>query len=53
MHLRSRGHSLEVDLTRERLQVEVMKSASGPIRLGFKDRLFELKAGEARTMPLG
>jgi trehalose/maltose hydrolase-like predicted phosphorylase len=52
MHMRYRGHSLHVDITSERLKVEAIKSAAGPIRLGFKDRLFELKAGEARTVAL-
>jgi alpha,alpha-trehalase len=53
MHMRYRGHSLDVDITPERLKVEAIKSAAPPIRLGFKGTVFELKAGEARTVALG
>lgn len=52
MHIRYRGHSLEVDITPERLKVEALKSAATPIRLGFKDKLFELNAGEVKSLPL-
>ncbi|MGV8074158.1 MAG: glycoside hydrolase family 65 protein [Syntrophobacteraceae bacterium] len=52
MRIRYRGHSLEVDITRERLKIEAMKSAAAPIRLGLNGAMFELKAGEAKTLDL-
>jgi alpha,alpha-trehalase len=48
MQIRYRMHSINVEVTHEKLAVQVLKSLLPPIRIGIKERIFELKAGEKR-----
>ncbi|MDF1578619.1 MAG: glycosyl hydrolase family 65 protein [Desulfobulbales bacterium] len=45
IHIRFRGHSLEVDITGEKLRIRALACADGPVQIGFIDRIFELKMG--------
>ncbi|MFN2368328.1 MAG: glycoside hydrolase family 65 protein [Desulfurivibrionaceae bacterium] len=46
IHIRYRGHSLEVDITGKKLQIRALACADGPVKIGFVDRVFELKMGK-------
>lgn len=52
MCIRYRGHSLDLDMRQEQLQVHARASNATPIKLGIKDGVFELKAGESRKFTL-
>ena len=48
MQIRYRMHSLEVNVTHERLRIHVLKSLLPPVRIGFRDSVFEFKPGDTR-----
>lgn len=52
MHMRYRGHSLEIDITPEVFQIRALMSVDGPARIGLRDRVFDLKMGETRKFAL-
>ena len=43
MHVRYRGHALEIDITRDKLQIKALPCAAGPVKIGFKDQVFDLE----------
>ena len=47
VHIRYRGHALEVEVTSDRLQVRTLKSTEMPIKVGFKGKTYDLEAGSA------
>ncbi|MDZ4278081.1 MAG: glycosyl hydrolase family 65 protein [Dehalococcoidia bacterium] len=50
--LRYRAHWLDVNVTSRRLVVAMPKTVPGPIRLGFKEQLVELRPGEKKEFTL-
>lgn len=52
MHMRYRGHSLSVEVTPQRIKVHAFPCASGPIQVGCKGKLFNLKTGDTIEIPL-
>ena len=52
MCIRYRGHSLDLDIHRDRLRIHARASNASPIKVGIKDGVYELKAGEAREFSL-
>ncbi|MDP2643493.1 MAG: glycosyl hydrolase family 65 protein [Desulfobacterales bacterium] len=52
MHMRYRGHSLSVEVTPQRIKVHTFPCASGPIQVGCKGKLFNLKMGDTIEIPL-
>jgi alpha,alpha-trehalase len=48
MQIRYRMHSLNIDVTHKKLTVQVLKSLLPPIHVGFRKRVYELKAGDTR-----
>jgi beta-phosphoglucomutase family hydrolase len=53
MRIRYRGHSLDLRLTRNALTVRCREPGVAPIRLGFKDEVYELAGGTTRVFKLG
>lgn len=53
MHIRYRGHPLEVEITSHRLQINALPCASGPVQIGFKDMIFHLKLGQVQEFAWG
>ena len=53
MRIRYRGHSLDLRLTRDTLTVRGRNRWPGPIRLGFKDEVYEFAAGSTRVFKIG
>jgi trehalose/maltose hydrolase-like predicted phosphorylase len=53
MRIRYRGHSLDLRLTREALTVRCREPGVAPIRLGFKDEVYELTGGSTHVFKLG
>ena len=53
MHIRFRGHSLEIDISRSKLQIRALPCAAGPVKIGFGDRTFDLKIGQTQEFELG
>lgn len=51
-HLRYRGHWLDLDIASDRLKITALSGRARPIRIWVKDRVFELKEGEAREVML-
>ncbi len=52
LYLRYRGHSVELDVTPERVRVVTKWCAAPTIRIGVRTEIFELTAGESRDFPL-
>ena len=52
MSLRYRGHALDVGVTQQRLEIHARKSNAAPIRIGLRERVYTLAAGEARRFNL-
>jgi alpha,alpha-trehalase len=52
VHIRYRGHALEVEVTPDSLKVDTLKSTAAPIRVGFKNKTYDLKAGSTVKLPL-
>lgn len=47
-----RGHSIELELTKNTLQVSAQRSLAKPIHIGFHGKVFQLNAGEYKTFDL-
>jgi alpha,alpha-trehalase len=52
MEIRYRGHTLGLDITQGSLTVSTRPCAEKPIRIGFKDEVYELEGGRSRTFEL-
>lgn len=52
LFVRYRGHSLELDIHRDRITVSAVRCAAPSMRVGLRDRVYELAAGEIKTFPL-
>jgi len=52
MHIRYRGHSLEIDITGDSLRIKTLPCAAGPVKIGFRDRVFDLKMGQIQEFEL-
>jgi len=52
LRLRYRRHSLEVDVTSERLRVRALGGTGAAIRIGLRDEISELAAGETKEFVL-
>jgi len=52
MRIRYQGHSLTLRITPDRLTVTARRSAEKPIRIGFRDKVFELEEGSSREFDL-
>jgi alpha,alpha-trehalase len=52
MHIRFRGHSLEIDINRDRLQIRTLPCGAGPVKIGFRDKVFDLKMGKIQKFEL-
>jgi alpha,alpha-trehalase len=52
MHIRYRGHALEIDITRTKLEIRALPCAVGPVRIGLKDQVFDLKMGQTHKFEL-
>jgi alpha,alpha-trehalase len=46
MHLKYRGHSLEVEIDHDTLSVKALPCAAEPIRISFGEEVFDLKMGD-------
>lgn len=53
MRIRYRGHSLDLRLTRDTFTVHGRDRGAAPIRLGFKDEVYEFAGGSTRVFELG
>ena len=52
LHIHYRGHSLELDITDERVRVKAVQVSARPIKIGFKDEVHELKRHETYEFEL-
>ena len=52
LRLRYHGRWLDVIVERKRLQLCTDKDATGPVRVGFEDRIYEMQPGERREIVL-
>lgn len=52
MQIRYRAHSLEVEFTRDNFKVSLLRSLEAPIRIGFKDEVYEIGAGDTMEFAL-
>jgi alpha,alpha-trehalase len=50
MHVRYRGHSLQVDIIDNKLKIRDQQSFEAPIRIGYDGKMFELVSGETREV---
>jgi beta-phosphoglucomutase family hydrolase len=53
MRIRYRGHSLDLRLTRDALTVRGRERGVAPIKVGFKDQVYEFTGGGTRVFNLG
>ena len=53
LRIRYRGHSLDLRLTRDALTVRGRERGAAPIKLGFKDEVYEFAGGSTRVFTLG
>jgi trehalose/maltose hydrolase-like predicted phosphorylase len=53
MRIRYRGHSLDLRLTGDALTVRGREAGAAPIKLGFKDEVYEFAGGSSRVFTLG
>jgi alpha,alpha-trehalase len=53
MHIRYRRHSLEIDINKSLLQIKALPCAAGPVKIGFRDQVFDLKMGQVQEFELG
>jgi beta-phosphoglucomutase family hydrolase len=51
--LHYRDQSLHFDLNHDRTQICARHSSAHPIKIGYKDQVFELNAGETKVVPTG
>jgi alpha,alpha-trehalase len=52
MHARCLGHSLEIDVSSDKLRITSLKSVVDPIRIGCDGEVFELAPGETKEIEL-
>ncbi|MBW1987469.1 MAG: glycoside hydrolase family 65 protein [Deltaproteobacteria bacterium] len=52
LRIRYRCHSLEITLTPDKLRIEALEFPAGPIRIGVRGNVFELKRGETIEVSL-
>jgi alpha,alpha-trehalase len=52
VHIRYRGHALEVEVTTDRLKVRALKSTEMPIKVGFKQKTYDVDADSTVEIPL-
>lgn len=52
LHLRYRGQAIEVEVTRERLRLEALRSSEPSVHVGFKGQVRELRGGDVLQFPL-
>ena len=52
MHLRYRGHSLEVEITPKHLKIYALPCGAGPIHIGLKGKVLDLKMGDTLELEL-
>jgi alpha,alpha-trehalase len=52
MQIRYRGHSLDVEITPERLKVYAQRCTAEPIKIGFKEKVFDLQEGHMKEISL-
>jgi alpha,alpha-trehalase len=50
LRIRYRFHSLEVEITPQKLKIQALESPAGPIQVGVKGKIFELKMGETKEV---
>lgn len=51
LRLRYRGHSLDIEFTRDRILVKALVTAAGAIRIGFGDDVFPVEPGASLELP--
>lgn len=51
-HIHYRGHSIEIEMTHSLLRVISKFSVEKGIKIGFRDEIFDLDAGEIKEFPL-
>ena len=49
---RYRGHSLDLRLTRDALTVRERERGAAPVKLGYKDEVYEFAGGSTRVFQL-
>ena len=52
VHICYRGHALEVEVTPDSLKVDTMKSTAAPIKVGFKNKTYDLESGSTVELRL-
>jgi trehalose/maltose hydrolase-like predicted phosphorylase len=52
LFVRYRGHSLGLDIQRDRIEVSAVRCAAPRMKVGIRDRVHELAAGEVKTFPI-
>lgn len=52
MHIHYRGHALDIDITQARLQIKSLPCAAAPVKIGFRDRVFDLGMGQTEEFEL-
>ena len=52
MHIRYRGHWLELNITSDILELESLHGGAAPIKIEVKGKIFELTEGESREISL-
>jgi alpha,alpha-trehalase len=52
LFVRYRGHSLGLDIRRDSAEVSGVRCAAPGMKVGIRDRVYELAAGEVKTFPL-
>ncbi len=50
MHMRYRGHSLQLDVIDNTLKIRAQQSFEAPIRIGYDGKMFSLVSGETREI---
>ena len=50
--LHYRGHRVDIDITRHRLQVDVLPALAPPIRIGFGGQVVQMEGGASKEWPL-
>jgi alpha,alpha-trehalase len=52
MEIRYRGHSISVEIVPEKVKITACKSCEAPIKIGFKEKVHELKEQETLELEL-
>jgi trehalose/maltose hydrolase-like predicted phosphorylase len=48
--VRYRDQSLEFDVSHDRVKVHALHSCASPIKVGYRQQIYDLKAGETKVM---